>query len=509
MVDGLIGVLAAIVAGAFLAVALAVTLSPLSPLGPIRAVYHPAGIAFDWTVLGLGLLVLIGGLGAIALALAYRGAPHRLASKTSIERPTGFGLLQKATSSGMSAPGAVGLRFALQPGRGRTSVPARSVLVGATLAVALVTTTLTFSSGLHTLVSRPALYGWNWSYVLTSENVVPPQALAALNRDPDVASWSGYHNISVQIDGQTVPALLGDNHARVAPPILTGHAVDGNDQIVLGPSTLALLHKRVGETVIGSFGSPNTAPLYIPPFKLTIAGTATLPAIGGASNFADHPSMGTGALGSDNVNPAFLRGSQDPDPNLDGPGLVFVRLHGGVSTAAGLADMNRIATLSDKVFAADPNATGDSVEVLGVQHPAEIVNYQSTGATPVILAAGLALGAVVALALTLIASVRRRRRDLALLKTLGFTARQLAATIAWQASVIAVIAVIIGLPVGIAAGRQLWTLFARSIDAVPQPTVPSSVFLVAAGVLVLANLVAAIPAHLAARTPAALALRAE
>src|SRR5208282_5307998 len=123
---------------------------------------------------------------------------------------------------------------------------------------------------------RPALYGWNWSYALTSENVVPPQALAALNRDPHVAAWSGYHNLSVQIDGQTVPVLLGDNHATVGPPILSGHAVEGNDQIVLGPSTLALLHERVGNTVIGSFGTPNTAPLYIPPFKLVIAGTATL-----------------------------------------------------------------------------------------------------------------------------------------------------------------------------------------------------------------------------------------
>ena len=506
--DGLVGVLGAIVVGSLLAVAVAIALSPLSPLGPIRAVYRPAGIWFDWTVLGFGLLVLIGGLGAIALVLAYRAAPHRLAAKSHIEHHRDSRLLQMATA-GLSASGTVGIRFALQSGRGRTSVPARSLLAGATLAVVVVTATLTFSSGLHTLVSRPSLYGWNWSYALTSENVVPPQALAALNRDPDVAAWSGYHNISVQIDGQTVPALLGDNDATVAPPILSGHAVDGNDQIVLGPGTLALLHKRVGETVIGSFGTPNTAPLYIPPFKLVIAGTATLPAIGGASNFADHPSMGTGALLSDDVKPAFLHAAQEPDPNLDGPGLVFVRLHGGVSAAAGLADMHRIAHLSDKVFATDPNATGDSVEVLGVQHPAEIVNYQSTGATPVILAAGLALGAVVALALTLIASVRRRRRDLALLKTLGFTTRQLAATIAWQASVIAVIAVIIGLPVGIAAGRQLWTLFARSIDAVPQPTVPASLFLVAVGVLVLANLVAAIPAHLAARTPAALALRAE
>jgi hypothetical protein len=306
-----------------------------------------------------------------------------------------------------------------------------------------------------------------------------------------------------------VPALLGNNDATVAPPTLSGHGIDGNDQIVLGPSTLALLHKSVGDTVIGSFGTPNTAPLYIPPFKLVITGTATLPAIGGASNFADHPSMGAGAVLSDHASPAFLHGAQDPDPTLDGPGLVFVRLRDTVSAAAGQADMNRIADFSDKVFAADPNATGDSVEVLGVQHPAEIVNYQSTGATPVILAAGLGVGAVVALALTLMASVRRRRRDLALLKTLGFTSRQLSATIAWQASVIALVATIIGVPIGIAAGRQLWTLFARNIDAVPQPTVPASVILVAIGTLILVNLVAAIPARIAARTPAALALRSE
>ena len=187
MADGLLGVLGAIVSGALLAVAIAVLLSPLSPLGPIRAVYHESGFALDWTVLGLGLLVMIGGLGAIAVALAYRSAPHRLATKSRTDHPRDSRVLQMATSSGLPATAVVGLRFAVQPGRGRTSVPARSVLVGATLAVILVTTTLTFSSGLHTLVSRPALYGWNWSYALDSENDVPPAALTALHRDPDVA----------------------------------------------------------------------------------------------------------------------------------------------------------------------------------------------------------------------------------------------------------------------------------------------------------------------------------
>ncbi|HEY5427548.1 MAG TPA: FtsX-like permease family protein, partial [Solirubrobacteraceae bacterium] len=67
------------------------------------------------------------------------------------------------------------------------------------------------------------------------------------------------------------------------------------------------------------------------------------------------------------------------------------------------------------------------MSVLSVQRPADIVNYRSMGSTPVILGAGLAVGAVVALGLTLLASVRRQRRDLAMLKTLGFTQRQLAA----------------------------------------------------------------------------------
>ncbi len=51
------------------------------------------------------------------------------------------------------------------------------------------------------------------------------------------------------------------------------------------------------------------------------------------------------------------------------------------------------------------------------------------------------------------------------------------------------------------SGAELWTLFARSLDAVPDPSVPVlSVVLVAVGALVFANLVAALPGH-AARTP--------
>ena len=148
------------------------------------------------------------------------------------------------------------------------------------------------------------------------------------------------------------------------------------------------------------------------------------------------------------------------------------------------------------------------MDVIAVQYPADIENYRSIGLIPAALALGLAAGAVVALGLTLVSSVRRRRRDLALLRTLGFSRRQLMATIAWQASVAGVTGVVIGVPLGVVLGRWLWTLFARNIYAVPQPTVSVvSIIVVALSALVLANVVAAVPGRIAAKTSTAQVLR--
>jgi hypothetical protein len=371
--------------------------------------------------------------------------------------------------------------------------------------------TLTFASGLHTLVSSPPLYGWNWNYMLNPSSDVPPQTLKLLDHDPDVSGWTGVGYSNAEIDGQTVPFLISGIRPEVAPPILSGHDLEANDQIVLGAATLAVLHKHVGQTVMFGIGTPKNGPLYIPPTPLRIVGSATFPAVGYSSFVSDHTSMGTGALVPTGLIPAaFNRAINGPDPILGGPALVFVRLRSGISAGAGRANLQRIAQAADKVLAADPNAVGNNVTVLGVQRPVQIVNYRSIGSTPVILAVGLAVGAIVALALTLVASVRHRRRDLAMLKALGFTPRQLAAVVAWQSTITAIVGVVVGVPLGIVIGRQLWTVFARNINAVPDPTVPVvSVVLVALGALVFANVVAAIPGRVAARTPTAMVLRAE
>jgi hypothetical protein len=214
--------------------------------------------------------------------------------------------------------------------------------------------------------------------------------------------------------------------------------------------------------------------------------------------------LGSGALvATSDVPFSLLNAQESPIP---GPNAVVIRIRAGVDPTAAYRSLEKI-TARINAIPGDPGAAGGVVSVL---RPAEIVNYRSMGTTPALLSIALALGAVAALGLTLVASVRRRRRDLALLKTFGFTQGQTAAAIAWQSSVAVAIGMIIGVPVGVIIGRWLWVLFAHEINAVPAPIVPSALIAVmVVGALVVANIVAAVPGRIAARTPTSLLLRAE
>jgi hypothetical protein len=145
-----------------------------------------------------------------------------------------------------------------------------------------------------------------------------------------------------------------------------------------------------------------------------------------------------------------------------------------------------------------------------VERPADIANYARVRATPLILAGLLAVIAAAMIGHALVTSVRRRRHDLAILKTLGFVRRQVSATVAWQATTFAVIALALGLPIGVAVGRWIWTVFADQLGVPPEPVVSLPVILLAIpATLLLANVIAAIPGRLASRTHPAVVLRTE
>ncbi|MGZ7085521.1 MAG: ABC transporter permease [Ilumatobacteraceae bacterium] len=493
--DGLIGVVGSVVIGALLGLGVAVGLSPLAPIGPVRSLYPSRGIAFDWTVLGLGMLTLIFVLSGTAFVLATTAARRSRSRRSRSMTPRQSRVARLAAGAGPSAPTVVGIRFALEPGRGRNTVPVRSAIFGATLAVVVIVSTIIFGASFHALVSRPALYGWNWDYELSGGGgvgAVPEQRSAELLKaDTDVAEWSGVYFWGAELDGQTVHVIGASLNAPVAPPLLSGHGLEADDEIVLGATTLARLHKHVGDTVDVSIDSPA-------PTKLRIVGTATMPTVG-FSGF--HSTMGEGALLPYSLISVADRNAVGNVPT--GPEAIFVRLRAGTDRAKALKALNQIATSLTL-------PTNYGVEVQSVLRPAEIVNFRSMTSMPLILGVALAIGATAALAFTLVASVRRRRRDLALLKTLGFTRRQLAAAVAWQSTVAVGIGVAIGVPVGWIVGRSLWDLFANEIHAVPEPIVPTmTIALIAIGSLLLANAVAAIPAQNAGRTSATLLLRGE
>jgi FtsX-like permease family len=241
---------------------------------------------------------------------------------------------------------------------------------------------------------------------------------------------------------------------------------------------------------------------------LTIVGTVTLPSIG--LTLTDHVSLGRGAMLADST----LLAAQGLSPQLPAqqsvapvsipafPSAVAIDLAPGASGKALVA----------RISHANPGGTPGGTYQLPQNRirGAAIVDAARMGSQPLALALAVAAGAVLSLALALLASVRRRRRELALLKTLGLTRRQVLAAVAWQASMILVVAALIGVPLGVAAGHWAWAAFATSLGAVPVTVVPVPAMLAGiVALLVAGNLLAAGPGAVAARTPPAAVLRTE
>ena len=482
------GVVVAVAAGVAGAVAVAVALSPLTPIGPLRRVEANPGVAFDWTVLLLGavaLAVLLVGIGAFA---ALRQAPHRRQERARLEASRRSTLAGLVAAAGFPLPAVAGMRLALEPGEGRTSVPARAALGGAIVAVVALVSSLVFGTSLRSLVDRPPLYGWDWDLTVLDEagygEIDVERAAAILDGDREISGWAGAHFQSVELEGVRVPVVGLAAGAAVTPPLVSGRAPRAGE-VVLGHRTLKALGKRVGDTVTLASEEGERA--------LRVVGAAVFPTVGPI--LGAYTSLGDGALMVYDEIPGW-------DEVSPGPKALFVRFAPGAEREATRARLEESLGTVGRF--------PGSAEVLPVQRPAQIVHYESMGGTPALLGGVLVVAAVVSLGLALASGVGRRRRDLSILKSLGFTRRQVSATVVWQSSLIVGIGLVVGVPLGIAMGRWLWIVFAERLPVVARPSVPVLVLAGLAGaLLVLANVVGAGPARAAGRTPVASVLRSE
>ena len=143
--------------------------------------------------------------------------------------------------------------------------------------------------------------------------------------------------------------------------------------------------------------------------------------------------------------------------------------------------------------------------------PTAVVSLGHLGSLPFALGIFFALLATATVAHALVTTVRRRRHELAVLRSLGFTRRQTRLAIAWQATLIAVGGPDRRCPAWESSPAAL--LWRQLADNFPIAYVPPlalvAVLLVVPAAILLANLLAAIPARSAARIRPAEALRTE
>jgi len=467
-------------AGTLLAVILAVVASPLMPIGPVRRLEADHAFHLDVAAVGIGAIALFAGFAAALAFIVWSESAERQARRGPrlVRRSR---IAAAAAAAGLSPTAVIGIESAFQQPSSNSAIHSRSVIAGAALGIAAVVGALTFGASLTTLVRTPQSFGWNWDATLLNglgyDNFDVASATSILSADPHVRAWSGAYFGTVVIDGQDVSALGMAIGSTVVPTIVNGRMIQTSDEIVLGAATSALLHKHIGDEV--AVADENGAT-----HRLTVVGTAIFPAIGRVHT--EHTSLGNGAI----VVPDLIPGHDidilgNPGANL-GPHVIFVRYMPGTNAAIELAHLTETT---------GPLGGVAGLDVFGSRRPAEIVNSDSVGNAPLLVAGTLAVGATISLALALGASVRRRSRDLAVLFALGFTRRQLAATVAWHATSTTLTGLTIGVPVGIIGGRQLWTEFADRLYVVPAPTVPWTIAVVGIAAICVANVVAALPAR--------------
>jgi hypothetical protein len=483
--------------GAAGALGVATVLSPVAPLGEARMAESSSGIAFDVEVLLLGALAIVAVVVFLGLWPAWRTA-NALRSDERRARSGPSAVVARFAAIGAPPSAVIGVRNALERRADRATVPVWSALFGTVLAVTALCGTAVFGASLSHLTATPRLYGdmFDLNIGAPSGGKQDPVLLRSLEHDKAVTGITDGIATEISVNHVAVGALAG---SAIRGPFLlstvTGRLPVADNQIGLGETTMRQVGAHVGSlvhvTVSSPAGGKRTATFHV-------VSQVSFPVLGGSV------SLGSGAV----LTTAGYEDTACP------PGSARTRSTPAACVEAALAATNNGGTLVQVV----PGPRGEAA----IRHyfdeyrsnaslpitPISLVNFGEAVNFPLIFGAMLAVVGVATLAHLLVVSVARRRREIGLLKVLGFVNRQVGSAVAWQATTVAVIGVVIGIPLGVAAGQATWRAFADNLGVVPVAVVP--IWLVgglAAGVIVVANLLAVGPALVATRSKPAKLLR--
>jgi ABC-type lipoprotein release transport system permease subunit len=486
LMAGCLGRAAAIgAAGGLMAAVLGVALSPLLPVGLARVAEPHPGIDADIRVLAIGLAAAILVTMGCAVWPGWRAAAVRPRARLSDPSQRQRRAVASRLALTRPVPLGMGIRLALSRGAGRTAVPVRSAVASATLGVAALSAAIVFAASLSHLLASPALYGVTWDAIASNNSATDVRPIvAAVKQDRQVTAWTtGWTGAPLQSGRTAFDALVlpVPGGASFVPAPVTGRLPKASQEIALGTKTLRQLHTRIGATIRVSLAN-------FPARPVTIVGTTVFPTL------SDGLGLGTGAAltpgGARHLLPAQFTGPP--------PGDVFIRFRPEIDPKAGRQALAaRLARLGS--FTVDGPAT-----------PTDLVSFGQVRDLPQVLGAGLAAVALLTITHLLMTSARRRQRDFAILRALGFTSGQVRGTLCWQAVTLAGIALLIGVPAGVACGRLCWQVFAHQLGITPVVAMPLAVlFIVAAGWLAAAAVIATLPGERATRTPPAWVLHSE
>ena len=489
---GMARTLGVALAGAGAGVVLAVGLSPIAPAGLARLAEPSPGVAADGLVLGVGVAVTILVVLALGWWPAARAArPWRLDGSAAPARPSRL----VAAVAGVGAPPSlvIGMRQALERGRGRGAVPVGTALLGTVLAMTALCGTAVFGASLTHLTRTPALYGDSYQLFANAGNAptVPNDLVRALERDPAVTGVTLGASTELSINHVAVNAAIGTPlKGSLLVTNVEGRLPAGDGEVAMGITTLREVGAHLGSVV--------KTTLPVPSGGLR---TVTTRVVGVASFPPDFPGggLGRGAVYTDQ---AYEDATCPPGPARS---ACIATLRQGesqvllVSVVTGRQGRMAVA----RYLAAFPqNARLPAT-------PTTLINFGEAVNFPLILGVVLGLFGAATLIHLLAVSVARRRKEMGLLKALGFLHRQVASVVAWQATTVMVVGIVVGVPLGIAAGNLAWRAFARNLGVVPVSVVAAwTLASVAAGAIVLANVIAVIPAVTAAHTQPGELLRA-